>query len=256
LALAIFFLSPIAVTLFINLVSTKGPELRRCIKQQIPLVLAILLAALVTIVPAAKICAGPRHALPLIPICTFALGSLLSWPRREIAGPRWFKSVALAGVTAFMVIGVCTTFAGMPRLCASALSDDEIGRAATVEIAQVCQRYPASTIGMGYGGKEKYPWTFYWPILAFRGEPCFLDAVGIMEMRASGLPIAEATYGALANGRIKVWLIPAGDEPFSMPTFYPDGRPLFDERFRDIFRTHYQRRDHTAHFDVWVYRGP
>ena len=123
------------------------------------------------------------------------------------------------------------------------------------EIHEVCRRYPTITIGMGYGGREKYPWTFYWPIFAFRGDPCFLDAVGIMEMRQSGLPIAEATYRALQDGRIKVWLIPAGDEPFSMPTFYPDARPLFDQRFRDIFRAHYERRDHTAHFDIWVYHA-
>ena len=86
-------------------------------------------------------------------------------------------------------------------ICGWSLFNPLIARPGLDEIKQVCERYPGETTAMGYGTDETYPWTFCRPALAFRGQPCLIDTVVLMEFRLTHLPIPQATIDALRRAR-------------------------------------------------------
>jgi hypothetical protein len=48
-----------------------------------------------------------------------------------------------------------------------------------------------------------------------------------------------------------VWLIPHGDQPFTIRSFYPPSPELFDDAFRASFAENYQRVGSSRFFDVY-----
>ncbi len=174
----------------------------------------------------------------------------MSWPREELGAPRWVVNGALSAAAAFTIIGLAISCDAAHWLCGNSRRHHRMACAAIGEIKDVCRRWPGATIGMAFGSEEKYPWTWYRPMLTFRGGPYLVDAPALMDLARSGFPIPESTVQALRTGQVKIWLVPAGDEPFSMPSLYPGDKPLFEQRFRDEFRAHYRRAGGTEHFDV------
>jgi hypothetical protein len=255
LGCCLFLLTPIVAVFLVNLVSRTGEDSRSRLAEQAPQLAAILLATALIMAPASKAGSGPNHLLPLLPSFALALGGLLSWPREEFAAPRWVVNGALSAVAVFTIIGFSISCEAAHRLCGYSRGQNHVARAAIGEIEDVCRRWPDSTIGMSFGSEEKYAWTWYRPILTFRGGPYLVDAPALMDLARSGFPVPESTVQALREGQVKVWLIPAGDEPFSMASLYRDDKPLFDQHFRDEFRAHYRRVRGTEHFDAWVYSG-
>ena len=68
-----------------------------------------------------------------------------------------------------------------------------------------------------------------------------------------GLELPPSTLEAVARCRVNYWLLPKGEAPFSGRNVYAAAfaRPLFSDRFRDVFVSSNRLVGTTAYFDVW-----
>lgn len=220
------------------------------------LLLALGLAGVLMIVPASKEGAGPHHLMPLYPALALVLCRTLAQPVAPEEARRWQGRLARAVALAFVPMALATTTISHHRIMAWEQLAEAEARKMLAEIEAIQGRFPGKSLAIGYGGNESYQETNLKCVLVLRGQPYLLDSVALMDMQKEGLEISAKTREALRQGLIQVWLIPAGDEPFSVRSFYTTKLPLFDASFRSTFRDHYSRRYRTKHYDVWVYNGP
>lgn len=111
---------------------------------------------------------------------------------------------------------------------------------------------PNRTIGMGYGAVS-YQLSTYRPQLVFAGNPYLLDSASLMEMQASGLNnTPENTLNAMRTCQTEIWLIPKGNLPFQVYSYYPPLQKLFSDEFRKTFAEHHDRQSTTEFYDAWV----
>src|SRR5262249_33991368 len=125
-------------------------------------------------------------------------------------------------------------------------------QAELAELATIVSNHRGQSIGVGSGGDKSYFGT------AFRAElpatnGLVLAPGAIMDMQQGGLELPSATLDAMASGATAIWLIPKGDEPFSMKSWYSD-QDLFGPELRRVFHEHYEKAETTEHFDVWIHR--
>jgi hypothetical protein len=252
---ATFLLSPILAVFFLNLVSSRGTETQRCVRKQVPLLAATLFATIVVSVPAAKPGAGAYYFVPLVPAYALVLATFASYPRAELTVRRWAMHAAVSVICTFSFIAVSEALCSAYSLCEISRFQNRIACRALDEIAEIRCRYPQARIGMGYGSESHYSWTFYRANLTATGAPYLLDVPMLDGQIRAGRSLPKATRDAVREGQVQIWLLPAGDEPFTIRAFYPGDPPLFDQQFRDDFRTCYRRQKGTEHYDLWVYQG-
>ena len=231
---------------------------RRCLtflKTNWVFFLALTLGLLLLIAPASKAGGGPHHIMPFIPILALvmamtldqpvAYGELLTW------GSRCLRSAGIA----FPLMAIATTVPGQLNVMAYERAFDVRSKTILSEIEAIEKRFPGKRLAMGYGGDGSYPDTNLRVTLVLERNPYLIDSVALMDMNISGLEIPAATLDAMRNGVIDVWLIPAGDEPFSVHSFYPSKAAIFDRSFREVFLKYYSICHKTNHLDVWCFTG-
>ncbi len=123
------------------------------------------------------------------------------------------------------------------------------------DIKSIMKKFPTDSIEMGYGQSyDSYvDITVLRPVLVFSNNPYTIDAPALMDRELAGELIPEETVNYIAEGKIDIFLIPKGEAPFSMVSFYGE-RNLFSERFRRNFINNYVLVDQTNYFDVWHYK--
>ena len=109
-------------------------------------------------------------------------------------------------------------------------------------------------IYMGYGDGSTYPVSFVRHELVYAGNPYLVDAAAITDFQFSGVGIPQATIDALITDEQAIWLIPAGQQPFTMVNWYVrnSGGQLFDTDFQSAFNDHFSRQATTDFFDLYV----
>ena len=185
--------------------------------------------------------AGPHHLLPLVPGVAVAA----AWSRPETApgAGRW--RLALFGwMLAIGLIAAATVRGDM----AAPLARGEVVRAIHAEIDGFLSRPGIGLVEMGYGDRgasmERYR-------LVLAGMPYTLDAAALMDMRRSGLPLPPATLDSIARCATPTWLIPTGQKPFRLESFYPGGGDLFGPELRALFLARYERVETLGSYEVW-----
>ena len=118
-------------------------------------------------------------------------------------------------------------------------------------LALTLMRDHPGTVEMGYGSTEAL--AFVRPVLVFRSNAYLLDQPAVREHRLAGVHIPAATFDALRGCRVRYWLIPKGEEPFSGRNAYDAVllRPLFPDEFRRAFAETYQLTSTTNYYDAW-----
>ncbi len=213
--------------------------------------------------PASKAGAGMHHLFPFVTIFAFLFGKTLflaSQPSKLDASPVRLRTLQAVGTGVAIAAAL---FGGKKQFDLYRLERTYEAQMSELsyEMKRLIQKYPDKTISMGYGDDSHYKLTFCRPLLTFLGNRYTLDAAALMDMQQSGASIPEKTLAWLRSGNTGIWLIPTGNRPFSMNSYYGWGEtpsrdlPLFDASFRRLFLEHYEKREATKHFDVWVYRG-
>jgi len=222
---------------------------------------ACAVAAGINIIPAMKLGSGGYHFLPFAPLLGFILCRLLLQMRGE-----WSSllpaDVPLAALVCAAIL-VMTAKLLIDERDLNELNRDGGAWATDIidEIKAIEREHPRQTIAMGYGDTIGYlhdPVTDYRTQAAFDHEAYPLDAVSIMDTQLAGKPLAPATLDYLKSGRVSIWLIPRGSEPFSMVRVNESASSakIFDAKFRQIFFQCYRSAAHTPHFDLWESIAP
>jgi len=234
---------------------------RTFLRNNVPFFAACAVAAGINIIPAMKLGSGGYHFLPFAPLLGFILCRLLVQMRGQ-----WSAllpaDVPLAALVCAAIL-VMTAKLVIDERDLNELNRDGGAWATDIidEIKAIEREHPRQTIAMGYGDTIGYlhdPVTDYRTQAAFDHEAYPLDAVSVMDTQLAGKPLAPATLDYLKSGRVSIWLIPRGSEPFSMVRVgeSASSAKIFDPKFRQIFFQCYRSAAHTPHFDLWESIAP
>ncbi len=208
-------------------------------------VLATAIGVCGLVIAAAKPGAGPYHLIPFLPIVTY----LVSWQTSAFSLSRVVRDPVLPrAAVAFVVVAVAIAAMQQAYLATSLLARKTLHEVEDVE-------HFASThdgvVAMGYGRTEAL--SLARPVLVFRNNTYLLDQPAVREHQLAGIGIPPATAAALISCRVKYWLIPKGEAPFSGINGYAAvfGRPLYPPAFRQAFESAYRRVGNTTYYDVW-----
>jgi len=219
-----------------------------------PLVsMAAVVAALLVLIAASKIGSGPHHYLPFLPVLAFftAFASARVYAYRPTTN--WSVYGFWSGVAAFLL--AISFKAGLALYYGLKVVLFQANAVALAEdIATIMENNPGRNIFMGYGDGTQYPVTFLRTELAYAGQPYLIDAAALMDIQASGVEIPEATIDTMLADDSDIWLIPAGEEPFTLVSWYYrfTGGLLFDNRFRLAFGSNFYKESSTQYFDLYV----
>lgn len=215
----------------------QGPEWRAVL-------IALLLGMLGVVVAAAKPGAGSYHLLPFVPLIMY----IVAWQAAGFSRAAEIDPAVPLASIAFLVTAAVVALA-QQALVLTTMNE----RRALREIDDIEQF--ASThegvIEMGYGRTEAL--TLERPVLVFRNNSYLLDQPAVREHQLEGLEIPPATLDAIAHCRVRYWLIPKGEPPFSGRNPYAAVflRPLFSDEFRRVFTATHTTVGSTAYYDVW-----
>jgi hypothetical protein len=199
--------------------------------------IAALATAALLLYPATFPGAGAYHFLPLVPVLAEARSRL-----RSSRGPADLLPFAI------LVLG-CIAAHGVLQNLAAQRGAAAIG----VEALRLARNSPVRPIEIGYG--ESLPSyaaaQLSRTVLALNSYPVSYDAQVLMELKEIGIDGSARWVPDLTRCRIRRWLLPKGEAPFALKSFFYDGHTLFGDAFRRAFLDNYKIVETTEHFDVW-----
>ena len=163
----------------------------------------------------------------------------------------------LAGDLRGRGITVCVLHPGWVRTDMGGQGADlEVGESAAGLHAVIAGLGEGETVEMGFGATlERYHDTFARPSLIFAGHPFSFEAMTVMELKGVGQRVPARFAAHVAACETDTWLIPKGEAPFAMPSYWGDG-PVFDDAIRQGFLEAYGRDRASRLFDVWTCKDP
>lgn len=205
--------------------------------------------ALVVLYPASKHGAGPWHFVPLVPVALYLALRIVGG-----AGAGQPVAAGMRGLAAYAVtVGALTLPAAIVAqvLVLRAMVGDDRDVAAHAELIAALDRHRGRSVAVGYAGTRLYPLSFLRPAAVYRGNPYLYDAAAFMDLTYATSGLRPPTIAPLAECRIDVWLIPAGQAPFSLRSVY-DLKPTFPADIVAAFLGAYRRAAEGTYFDTWV----
>jgi hypothetical protein len=213
---------------------------------------AATIAALLILIAASKTGSGPNHFLPFLPALAFLSALITSRVYAYRPTTNWSVYGFWAPVGAFLM--ALTIKAGLALFFGiKVVLSQSSGAGIAQDIAEIVAENPGRNIYMGYGDGTKYTVTFLRTELAFSGQPYLLDAAALMDFQASGIQIPQATIDHMLADESAIWLIPAGQEPFTIVNWYNryEGGLLFEDDFRAAFGASFSSHGSTDYFDIY-----
>lgn len=248
--LCLYFLGIISLGLY------QGKDLLKIYKQNMIFIGGIVFSAIVLAVISSKHGSGSNHLAPLIPVMIYLLIiTITASTKVDNKGTNWHKtSYALLIIVCFLLI--LNAINGQKRII-----QEKVSLAISVEMFHdfnsLKEKYKGHTMMVGYGGSNKAYCIYRQlvPLMVFDGNPYLFDACALMDMQYSDLKIPDSTIKEIEAGRVKIWLIPKGESPFTLTNYYNHKLLLFDENFRNAFSANYKLAEQTKYFDLWFYNG-
>ena len=222
-------------------------------------ILSIILTMLTTAVIGGKYGSGSHHLAPFVPILMY-LCIIINLEKKTIdlhanyqRRQRKLHTVSCI-VGAFIFAGILINAMNVQGRYQSHMSSSyTISQNMLNDFNELEAKYQGTTMMIGYGEKDSLKiYDQLIPRMLFSGNTYLLDSSALNDMNFAGLSMPEATVNKLAEGSPRIWLIPAGNSPFSTSNAY-NGSPQFSEKFRKTFLQNYKLAENTKYFDVWAY---
>lgn len=202
---------------------------------------ALVITVAVLIVPASIPGTGPHHLLPLLAI---SIDAMLRFAKKFDDAPRR-QAVALALLPIiFLAISIPVQRRLMRQI------DRIVQENTAKELHEVAEKFKGRVIEIGYGESfENHRFSYFKPILVFAGNPVSVNAQEIMEYRSLGFDYTEKFVAQLEACKTPNWLIPKGEHPFKLQSYY-DLSGLFG-RAADVFVDRYEKVDTLNDYTLW-----
>jgi hypothetical protein len=181
--------------------------------------------------------AGAYHFLPLVPV--------LADLRQRL------KSVGIYAELATFAILVAAWLPVQHTLEVMATPNEF--DLAGAEALTLAGNSPIHTVQIGYGdNRQSYQMSqLSKVVLSLNSHAALLDAQVLMELRQIGIDGSARWLPYLRECRIGQWLLPKGERPFAINSYFYDDGAVFSESFRQTFFDHYTLFESTPHFDLW-----
>jgi hypothetical protein len=202
---------------------------------------ALVITVALLIVPSSIPGTGSYHLLPLLAI---SIDAMLRFSRKFDDAPRR-QAVALVLLPIiFLAISIPVQRRLMRQI-------DRIAQENTAkEIHDAAEKFRGRIIEIGYGESfKKYRFSYFKPILVFAGNPVTVNAQEIMEYGSLGFDYAPKFIAELEACKTPNWLIPKGEQPFKLQSYYSTSG-LFG-RAADVFLERYEKTDELNAYTLW-----
>jgi Glycosyltransferase family 87 len=198
---------------------------------------ATLSTALLLLYPATAQGCGTYHFLPLVPVIADLCWRLQ--PKGISAELTPVAILVVACLGASQILQELATDRGSDLVSAEALA---LARHSTVQPVQI-----------GYGDNlQSYQLSqLSRTVLAVNSYPALIDAHVLMELHQVGVDGSTRWVTYLTQCGIRRWLLPKGERPFAIDSYFYDNEPLFSQRFRQAFFDHYKLVEQTRYFAIW-----
>jgi hypothetical protein len=115
------------------------------------------------------------------------------------------------------------------------------------------QAPPGTSVDIGYGDNQRsYEIAQLAKAeLSFNGYPRQIDAQILMELNKTGIDGSRRWVPYLTQCQVERWIMPRGEEPFAVRSYFYDKVLLFDDAFRQAFLANYRLVAESDHFTVW-----
>ena len=198
---------------------------------------ATLATAALLVYPATFPGAGYYHFLPLLPVLV------------DLRHRLWSKRMVVE-LTTFVILFV----AWLPtQHTLELLSTRQRSNLASEEALALARKSPFRPVQVGYGDNlQSYELSqLAKAVLSLNSYPALFDAQVLMELRQIGIDGSPRWIPYLRECRIRRWLLPRGERPFAIVSYFYDHGPVFSEEFRRAFFDNYKMVESAENFDVW-----
>lgn len=220
--------------------------------------LALTVSLVIIVVVGSKWSSGTNHLIPFVAVYMHLLVLLVKEIRilQASASLQYVRGSWRRGCYIFLGLLLLTvTISGFSRnmKMINIVSNNPHRIDVAQHITSLSSRYAGYTLQVGYGDEKGYSeYRDFVPLPVFVGNPLLVEVVAITDMRLVNMPYPQATLRALEEGTVKVWLIPARQEPFTVSF---DSSSMFDEPFKQAFMSNYHLAERSKYFDVWVHES-
>jgi hypothetical protein len=217
-------------------------------RQQKTLYLVVIAACmLISSFFGAKPGSGSYHLLPyIVPILHLYFWLRASSPEPQPDLP--FARYAAAWVAVMLIFS-----AGQVRILVNCLRDSPRAAQVKLQITEAEAKYRGRMLAVGAGDNFTDLRTVYAFLPVLQGQPYVLNYASIRDLQFGGVALPQSTLQYFADCGTPVWLIPAGQDPFSaLDTYYREPHPAFNDAFRNTFLSNYQRVASGPQYDTWV----
>lgn len=229
---------PISITLSLLLLPIAIPLVAQRQQQRAKIYAAAALAtSLLLLYPATAPGCGAYHFLPLVPVLADVRHRLRPGGISAQLAP-----VAILVVASFSTSQVLEEI-GAERGSASVAA----------EALALARESPIQPVQVGYGdNRHSYQLSqLSRTVLALNSYPALIDAHVLMELREVGIDGSDRWIPYLSECLVQRWLLPKGERPFAVTSYFYDNKLLFGNRFRHAFLDHYKLVARTKSFDLW-----
>lgn len=198
-----------------------------------------------------KVGSGPAHFSPFIPLLVYAFCLFLE---KETfggkAGMDFIGQAARACIAAFCAAALFLAAHQQFRFLTAMGTINAQTEAVDADIAEVMRICDGKTVSMGYGSNATFFLSQQLLPLVFANNPLCFEFSAMQGFHDKGL--SDKGREVISNKLVNIWLIPRGDQPFTIRSFYQPNPLLFDDDFRASFGKNYQRSGTSRFFDIYA----
>ena len=215
-------------------------------QQNLVYFMSLLLVSLALMYSASMPGAGPNHFIPIAPIVA---DLYVRMAKETLKQNKKLRHLCFCLIMPLFILII--SWPSQKRLFRQVnyLHNSSI----PMELEKLSTQYKNKIIMMGYGDNfESYKLSYFEPMLIFAGHPKKISALSLMELHASGIKPPNNLDSLVEVCDANIWLIPKGESPFGITSYYDGNIMVYSDNFRRNFASNYDKSASTENFDIWT----